>query len=85
MGVKKQVTEQWYKLISFLEGKNILVIDIYTENKHKSKYATIVLKDYLNPCIEQLLSTSYVLASMLCIGDTVTNYPHKIAVLVKRM
>lgn len=65
MGVKKQVTKQWYKLISFLEGKNILVIDIYSENKHKSKYATIVLKkDYLNPCIEQQLSTSYGLYAM---------------------
>lgn len=55
---------------------------MYTQNKTIKKNATIFLKrDYLSLCT-QLLGTHYVLASELCIGDTVINYPYKVTALM---
>lgn len=66
----------------FWKEKSFWYTDVYTEQNHKKKVTIFLKRDYLSLCT-QLLSTHYVLASVLCVGDTVINYPYKVTALMK--
>lgn len=62
----------------FWKEKSFWYTDIYTEQNIKENMPQYFLKGII-----WVYALNYVLASVLCIGDTVINYPYKVTALMK--
>lgn len=81
VGVKNKLNSS--KNGSTFGRRSHLDTQVCTQKKVIKKICHNIFKKELCLRTQEILCTSSLLASVLCVGDTVTNYPYKVIVLMK--